>query len=561
MRSLLDLPFQHKIGFLLCGFHSRDVQEAIASLPVRTTKDRDGACGDLIYAIVDYEDAYVQPTILAAVQSLIPPSRLRLLPASSSPATLPEGAKFLQVRAYESIDFEFAMTNPSTSLINSYIIRKALIRKHFLDSTVDHWVAKHPESILRKHVKRGEAFEVDYAEFLEDALVEAWDLKVALERNEEMGAQADDYAKAEAQAEAQAQAQAEGCVNSDRSDRYGTVHVSGATGGQKDPKGRDWWILKPSMSDRGQGIRLFSTMEELQGIFDGWEADEPPSDDEYEDEEQQQHDSGVSGGGGGGDDDDNRDAKDGITASHLRHFVAQPYIHPPLLLPSCDNRKFHIRTYVLCAGAMRVYVCREMLALFAAKPYSAPWEKKKKKTTTTTTSMPGSSDREERDNDDDDDDDDDYLDAHLTNTCLQGPRADATSVQRFWALDMAPQLKDGIFRQICAVTGEIFEAAARGMMVHFQPLPFAFEAYGLDFLVDSSGNAWLLEVNAFPDFKQTGEELRDSVVAEFWKGAVRWEIGPWAGVGVGVGESEKQEKSVGGDDGMVLVRDVDLGRR
>lgn len=529
------------------------MQESTTSLPVRTAKDRDGTPEDLIYAIVDYEDAYVQPTILAALQSLIPPSRLRLLPASSSTATLPQGAKFLQIRAYESIDFDYAMTNPSTSLINSYIIRKALIRKHFLDSTVDHWVAKHPESILRKHVKRGEAFEVDYAEFLEDALVEAWDLRAALEKNEEVGAQADDYAQAEAHAQAQAQAQ--GCVDGDRSDQYGTVHVSSATGEQKDPKGRDWWILKPSMSDRGQGIRLFSTMEELQGIFDGWEADEPPSDDEFDDEEQE-HESG-NGGNHDDDDDDDHDATGGITASHLRHFVAQPYIHPPLLLPSCDNRKFHIRTYVLCAGAMRVYVCREMLALFAARPYSAPWEKNKNKNknktaTATTTTAAGLSD-------DEDEDEDDYLDAHLTNTCLQGPRADATSVQRFWALDMAPQLQDAIFQQICAVTGEIFEAAARGMMVHFQPLPFAFEAYGLDYLVDSSGNAWLLEVNAFPDFKQTGEELRDSVVAEFWKGVARWAVGPWAGLGDG--DMGHQERMVGGDDGMILVRDVDLGRR
>ena len=84
--------------------------------------------------------------------------------------------------------------------------------------------------------------------------------------------------------------------------------------------------------------------------------------------------------------------------SHLRHFIAQPYIHPPLLLPpelvaALGNRKFHIRTYVLAVGALKVYVYKDMLALFAAKPYipsRAP------------DSVP---------NDD--------LSAHLTNTCLQ----------------------------------------------------------------------------------------------------------------------------------------------
>lgn len=472
------------------------------SLPDRTAEAKGSeasASGDVIYAIVDYEDAYVQPIILAALQALLPPQRLQLLPAdtdipSSSSPVLPKGAKLLQIRAYEALDFDRALSHPATNLINSYVIRKALIRKHFLSTTVEHWVAKHPGSVLARHVQRGEALEVDYAEFLEDALVEAWDLRASLERNESS---------------------------------------SGAGAGE----GREWWILKPSMSDRGQGIRLFSTMEELQDIFDGWEADAPSSDDEEEEE-----------GDGDGDEKegDGDDGKDYITTSHLRHFVVQPYIHPPLLLPSCENRKFHIRTYVLCAGAMRVYVCREMLALFAARPYAPPWE-----------------------NLDDGDNNDagagasasnDYLDAHLTNTCLQGARADALSVQRFWALDdgdLPRARKEDVFAQICAAAGELFEAAARGMPVHFQPLPCAFEAYGLDFLVGADGTAWLLEVNAFPDFRQTGEGLRDAVVAEFWRGAVRWGVGPWAGLGGEGGEGG----GGAGDDGMVLVRDVDLGRR
>lgn len=494
------------------------MQQQPTSIPDRTTQaagnsEPASAQEDAIYAIVDYEDSYVQPIILAALQSLLPADRLRLLDAD---ADIPENARLLQIRAYEAIDFDRAMSHPDASLVNSYVIRKALIRKHFLSATVDHWVAKHPESALRRHVMRGEALEVDYAEFLEDALVEAWDLRASLERNEQ-GA-----------AGARQALQAQGCAAPDGNGPQHDSGTAGETVEAKKPADREWWILKPSMSDRGQGIRLFSTMEELQGIFDGWEADEPSSDEDEEGEDDD--DEGAAGQG-------NDDRKDYITTSHLRHFVAQPYIHPPLLLPSCENRKFHIRTYVLCAGAMRVYVCREMLALFAGKPYSPPWEKN--------TRTDGDSG--------DDGDGDGYLDAHLTNTCLQGPRADALSVQRFWALeDMSAERKADVFGQICEVTGELFEAAARGMTVHFQPLPFAFEAYGLDFLVGEDGNAWLLEVNAFPDFRQTGEGLRDTVVAGFWRGAVRWGVGPWAGVG---------EEGEGGDDGMVLVRDVDLGRR
>lgn len=492
--------------FLHFGPPFRNPQASSTSLPLRTGEtglskevqlEKADAAQDTLYAIVDYEDVYVQPIIISALKSLVPSNRLRLLSAkpSSDPAEqVPEGAKFLQIRAYESIDFDHASSQPTTSLINSYVIRKALIRKHFLSSTVDHWVAKHPESPLRKHVMPSESFEVDYAEFLDDALVEAFDLRASLERNE-----------------------GQGYAGNDDDDETQSQDVES---GPKDPKDREWWILKPSMSDRGQGIRLFSTMEELQGIFDEWEAELPSSDDDDDDDDEDEE-----AGADGADEDD---GKDYITTSHLRHFVAQPYIDRPLLLPECDNRKFHIRTYVLCVGAMQVYVSRSMLALFAARPYSAPGD-----------AAPSA--------------DDAYLDAHLTNTCIQGARADEASVRRFWDVPGLPAgRKEDIFRQVCTVTGEVFEAAARAMMVHFQPLPFAFEVFGLDYLVDEAGAAWLLEVNAFPDFKQTGEGLR-SVVAEFWEGAVRRAVGPFVGLDGGKGGEA--------DDGMVLVRDVDLGRR
>jgi hypothetical protein len=94
------------------------------------------------------------------------------------------------------------------------------------------------------------------------------------------------------------------------------------------------------------------------------------------------------------------------------------------------------------------------------------------------------------------------------------------------------------------------------MTIHFQPMPQAFEVYGLDFLVDADAKAWLLEVNAFPDFKQTGEGLT-GVVGGFWEGVVRKGVLPCVGGGdAGAGEGEDKD-----GDGMVLVREVDLGRR
>lgn len=418
--------------------------------------------GPSVQAVISYEDSYVQPLILDALNSLFPQGVFNVItevPESDEPALakiVPSEDNILQITSYETIDFEYAASHERTTLINSYMIRKALIRKHFLSTTVDHWIAKHPESVLKKHIKRSEAFEVDFAEFLDDALVEAFDLRESMDRNEE----------------------------------------------QTDPNSKEWWILKPGMSDRGQGIKLFSTMDELQNIFDIWEEDQPDTDDEEE----------VA---------DKDDDGDYITTSHLRHFVAQPYIHPPLLVDG-EKRKFHIRTYVMCTGSLDVWVYKHMLALFAGKPYTAPADAPED------------------------------IESFLTNTCLQDSPNENT-VRRFWDLPLSSDMRDDIFRQICDVTGEIFEAAAKAMPIHFQTMPNAFEVYGLDFLVDAQGTAYLLEVNAFPDFKQTGGDLKE-IVSGFWKGVMRHSVAPFFGLGGSIKDQD-------GAEDMVPVRKVDLGRR
>ncbi|KAF2398258.1 TTL-domain-containing protein [Trichodelitschia bisporula] len=418
------------------------------------------------YALIDYEDPYVQPLILRALRTL-PTGSYTLTPSLTSYPGPP--SKLLTILPYESLPFSQALSQPTTHLINAYIIRKALIRKHYLASTITSWVAKHPSSPLATGVPRAEEIELDYAEFLDDALVEAWDLRAAFEKNE-----------------------------------------------GKEAHEREWWILKPGMSDRGQGIRLFSTEAELAAIFEGWEADAPASDEEEEEEE----DEDVEGAEGGG---------DGIVTSHLRHFLTQPYIHPPLLLPDHPH-KFHLRAYVLAVGALKVYVHRRVLALFAAKPYTPPWEG-----IDDTSSGPSSGPD---------------LAAHLTNTCFgSGLVSELSTLPAHPAL--GPDWQEKVFEQVCALTGDVFEAAARGASVHFQALPNAFEVFGVDFMVDGKGQVWLLEVNAFPDFKQSGEEMT-GLIQQVWEGVVREGVAPFMGV-------EVEEK--GGEGGMVRVLDIDLGRR
>ena len=283
------------------------------------------------------------------------------------------------------------------------------------------------------------------------------------------------------------------------------------------------------MSDQGQGVKLFSSEDELRAIFEEWEESESESDGENVENPS----SGI---------EQNATNAASMT-SQLRHFIAQKYIHRPLLLEFHGHRKFHVRSYVLAVGALRTYVFREMLALFAPSPYTAPGSVLSRSTTT-----------------DPADSTDPRI--HLTNTCLQDGSREG-SVLRFWDLQGAvPNInenwKEAAFTQICAATGTLFEAAAREQMIHFQTLNNAFEVYGVDWIVDDKGSPWLLEVNAFPDFKQSGEDL-NHVIQELWSGIIRIAV-------AGFFQSEDRE-AVGSaslceeDLGMCKVLDVDLGRR
>lgn len=425
----------------------------------------------MLHALVDYQDAYVQPLIVNALQNSIPLQDLQIINSLSHEQS--NVHPLLQWASYETLRFDLALRN-DRFLLNSYVIRKALIRKHYLSKTIFNWIVKHPDSVLKKHSKPAVAFELDYAEFLDDALLEAYELRESFQRN-----------------------------------------------ASKPAEHREWWILKPGMSDKGEGIRLFSTQTELTQIFEEWEAERPDSDEEASDDN-------------GGEDG----PSEYVMTSQLRHFIAQPYIHPPLLFPSHGNRKFHIRVYVLAVSSLRVYVYRPMLALFAQETYSAPWHA-------------ASGD----------------LRAHLTNTSLQTGNVKGGSVVPFWTLpdELVPtsasvfsshsvcgrSWKSVVFDQICTTTAETFEAAARGMMVHFQPLRNAFEVFGVDFLLDTDCNASLLEFNSFPDFRQTGDEFMN-IIQDLFEDVVDVAIKPLSGL---------DDAGVAGTERMTRVLDLDLGNR
>lgn len=315
---------------------------------------------------------------------------------------------------------------------------------------------------------------------------------------------------------------------------------------------RKTWILKPSMSDRGEGIRLFQTIAGLQKIFDEFEEDN--DDGSIEDEGEGNGITSISEAlaaqsidhdninNSNKHDENNKK----VITSQLRYFIVQDYITNNLLLPEYDYRKFHIRTYIVCVGALKVYVYKNMLSLFALTPYTPPniQIKQSEEEKQEEREITGESDSE----DSEEEGESISMLGHLTNTCLQGERKDNKSVNLFWKLEgLNTETKTKIYNEICDITGELFKSAVNVGSINFQPLPNAFEIYGVDFLVTDDFHVKLLEVNAYPDFKQTGDDLV-SVITTLCSAVVETAVKPYF---------EKNEK-VNSREDMTLVFDKKL---
>lgn len=200
-----------------------------------------------------------------------------------------------------------------------------------------------------------------------------------------------------------------------------------------------------------------------------------------------------------------------VAVPDIREWVLQRYIERPLL---AAGHKFHLRVYVMCVGALQVFVYDEYLALLAARPYDMS--------------------------------DMDAVFSHLTNTARSCEDVEFDEEKFVKTLDDLPELVGKEVSQeqrktlvadlrakVHAITGELFAAFENEYTV-FAPMDNCFELFGLDFMVDegdddddedssssSSGyRVTLLETNPGPDFKQTGTLLR-GVIMRLWEDTCR----------------------------------------
>eukprot|EP01095_Lingulamoeba_sp_RSL-Kostka_P006979 TRINITY_DN2209_c1_g1_i1.p1 TRINITY_DN2209_c1_g1~~TRINITY_DN2209_c1_g1_i1.p1 ORF type:complete len:332 (-),score=129.32 TRINITY_DN2209_c1_g1_i1:51-1046(-) len=261
------------------------------------------------------------------------------------------------------------------------------------------------------------------------------------------------------------------------------------------------WILKPNLCNQGTGIFIFNTVQQLYDFFEN--GDDSSSEEEDEEEEE---DTGKSLA----DVDwtklqEEREMKGNI--SDIKEWVIQKYIEKPLLI---DNRKFHLRVYVLAIGALKVYVYQDILALFSLFKYPGG----NKDLTNVSAHLTNTCYQKKQFSSDNNDDNNDNNDNEQSQNEMNEDEYDEDkAVKLFFELTdhFTEEQLNSIFDKIKNITGEVFEACSGEL--GFFPLPNCFEFFGLDFLIEersvssSDFNVYFLEANAEPDFMQTGERL------------------------------------------------------
>lgn len=223
-----------------------------------------------------------------------------------------EEANCVQIGDFEHLSWEPVLSGESCA--SSYLVRKGLARKAQLSLQIRRYLAKHPQSILRRAVP-------------ETLVVETW---AAFEDKLDLGGgmlasfdvpglqqaplrQRLDWSLTDAKA----------LFVPDVDTATGEVlHLTEHTKRRQNSNGEEQeslWILKPSVTNKGADIAI---VREWDDLLDALES-----------------------------------------APDMREWVLQHYLPNPLLV---GGHKFHLRVYVLCVGALRVFVFDDILMLIAA---------------------------------------------------------------------------------------------------------------------------------------------------------------------------------------------------
>lgn len=396
---------------------------------VQNTTSRDKNAKNV--ALITVEDEYVSALIISAFKETkkwdILTEKKKKLTSNSESDSKENNDYDLHWGEYEDIEWFSKGFESGKTIVSCYYNRKGLIRKGHLASILEKWQTKYkgsrqpiaPKSwvlrlpILSSSKREGEVVENDE------------NPNVVIPTN----------------------------IQKILDDTIQNSNFPGFSTSSSSPV-KEIYILKPSVTNQANGIRLVSSNQELYNAL--YTADEI--------------------------------AKAG-------DFVLQTYI-PPLLL---DERKFHLRVFMLCIGNLTCYIHQDFLAIFSLEKYDQ-------------TSIENTR-------------------AHLTNIAHQEVlseddqhrcmrrfdecKEDLTLLTNIDDENEAQERIQATKKRVYEITGELMQAVSSELT--FTQKPNCFELFGLDFMIDPDWNVWLLEANAEPDLSKAGDRLQyviDGMVKE-----------------------------------------------
>src|SRR4051794_4640659 len=165
-------------------------------------------------AIIGIQDEYTRNIIIKSFLKILPNLQIFEFPSIMS-------SKVIFWLEYEDIDFDQILINKQTQLVNSYCIRKGLIRKANFNFNIQKYLSKNPNSILKKSIPETWYFEVDHKDYLDEALEEIFEVVQECKENDE---------------------------------RIEEEKVK--------------FILKPSLGNKGAEIKIFYSIEQLRNVFE-----------------------------------------------------------------------------------------------------------------------------------------------------------------------------------------------------------------------------------------------------------------------------------------------------
>lgn len=204
--------------------------------------------------------------------------------------------------------------------------------------------------------------------------------------------------------------------------------------------GANIWLLKPADLNRGQGISLFSTLDELKELLRDTHSRTPK--------------------------------RDNVTRAP---FILQKYIESPYLL---DNRKFDIRMWVLVTQDLVSYVYKEGYLRTASEGFTLDRDRLKRNYVHLTNN------------------------AVQKNGPLYGRREPGNQLS-FAQFQLYLETKGqhiSVKKDLFSPMKRLIKQSLLSVQSKLNPLhrTWCFELFGYDFLLDSDLQVWLIEVNTNP---------------------------------------------------------------